>query len=230
MRRPTVVTLLGIVVLAGCGERATNTAPLTAGDSQLSAAKSGATDPTATWTFPLSDAGLGVRSDHLYSDGTSSVYANGICSVATTIFATTQLSNSGDATLQTGNNGRCTRHFTFAFPDGSSESATVFDNLREIENTTYSIPIGSTVERQLHMGDGTVSPSVATRCNGLVWGYGVASNIAAGSDSVLVTRVDASTWHVVTRDPPNNLAYCKNTGELLAMPVDFRVISSRPLP
>jgi hypothetical protein len=227
VRTPTIV-LLGIVVLAACGERATNTAPLTGGQLQLSATK-GPTDPTATWKYPLNDAGLGVRSDHLYSDGTYSVYANGVCNVATTIFATTQLSNSGDATLNTGASGKCVRHFTFVYPDGFTESTPIFNNLRDLENTTDSIPVGSTLERQLHMGS-DVWPNVSSRCGGLIWGYGAANNIAFGSDSVLVTRVDASTWHVVTKLAPDNMAYCKNTGELLSMPVDFTVISSRPLP
>src|SRR5690348_7296263 len=42
---------------------------------------SGPTDPTATWYIPLSDAALNVRSDHLNGNGTSSVYANGVCNV-----------------------------------------------------------------------------------------------------------------------------------------------------
>ena len=104
----------------------------------------------------------------------------------------------------------------------------MFSNLRAIENTTYLIPVGTTVLRQLHIGNSW--PNVISRCDGLVWGYGVANDIAAGSDSVWVTRVDASTWHVFSQDPPHNLAWCKATGELLPMPVDFTVVSSRPLP
>ena len=230
MRLHTLLTVLGIAGITACDEQAANTAPRSGGQLSVSAARTvGATDPTATWKYPLNDAALAVRSDHLYSDGANSVYANGICNVATTIFATTEHSNSGDATLSTGGSGKCLRHFTFVYPDGVTETTPSFNNLRGIENTTYSIPVGSTVERQLHMGTDVV-PNVGSRCGGLIWGYGVANDIAAGSDSVLVTRLDASTWHVQSQDAPHNKAYCKNTGQLFAMPVDFTVISSRPLP
>jgi hypothetical protein len=187
------------------------------------------TDPTTTWTYPLNDAGLGVRSDHLYSDGVHSAYSNGVCSLSTTIFATDAASNSGDATLNTGSHGRCVRHFTFVYPDGYSETLPSFNNLRMLENTTYSITIGATVERQLHMGSDAIS-NVASRCGGLVWGVGPLGQTAVGSDSVLVTRLDASTWHVASQPPPHNLAWCKTTGQLFAMPVDFTVVSNRPLP
>jgi hypothetical protein len=192
----------------------------------------GPTDPTATFTIPLSDAGLSIRSDHLYSDGTNSLYADGTCNVAAKIFATTQLSSnpSGDATLNTGTGGgKCSRHITVVFPDGSSESEGTFMNLREIENTIYSIPIGATVERQLHIGTDQ-TPSSNSRCGGFVFGYGVANNIGAGSDSVLVTRIDASTWHAYSQPAPHNQAYCKNNGQLYAMNVDISVVSSRALP
>lgn len=191
---------------------------------------SGPTDPTATWYIPLSDAALNVRSDHLNGNGTSSVYANGVCNVSTTIFATVQGSNSGDATLSTGTGGgRCSRHISVVFPDGTSEVDGTFMNLREIENTVYSIPIGGTVLRQLHVGTDQ-TPSSNSRCGGLVFGYGVANNIAAGSDSVSVTRIDASTWHAYSQAAPHNLAYCKNDGQLYPMNIDITVVSSRALP
>ncbi len=187
-------------------------------------------DPTATFTIPLNDAGLSIRSDHLFSDGTSSQYADGTCNVAAKIFATTQFSNSGDATLNTGTGGRkCGRQITVIFPDGSSEIDGTFMNLRDIENTMYSIPIGSTVERQLHVGTDQ-TPSTHSRCGGFVFGYGVANDIGAGSDSVWVNRVDARTWHAYSQAPPHNLAYCKNTGQLFPMTVDLTVIANRPLP
>jgi len=188
-------------------------------------------DPTATWKFPLNDAGLSVRSDHGFSDGTSSLYTDGLCKVGAKIFATTQYSNSGDAILNTGTSksGQCLRRLTVVYPDGFSEVVSTFSNLREIENTSYSIPIGTTVERQLHVGTDQL-PGVTTRCGGLVFGYGVAANVGIGSDSVFVTRVDARTWHAVSQAPPHNLAYCKNTGELFPMTIDLTVVSNRPLP
>ena len=102
-------------------------------------------------------------------------------------------------------------------------------NLREIENSLYSIPIGATVLRQLHVGTDQ-SARLNSRCGGLVFGYGVANDIAAGSDSVLVTRTDASTWHAVTQPAPDNLAWCKNDGQLYPMTVDLTVVSSKALP
>jgi hypothetical protein len=47
---------------------------------------------------------------------------------------------------------------------------------------------------------------------------------------VLVTRVDASTWHVATQAAPNDRARCSNTGEWLTMPLRFKVTSHTPLP
>jgi hypothetical protein len=175
---------------------------------------------------------LSVQSDHQYSAGANSVYANGVCNVATTIFATAQNSNSGDATLNTGVAGKgakCARTITVVFPDGYVEVDGTFMNLREIENTMYSITIGATVERQLHVST-DITSSDHSRCGGLVFGYGTLNNVAAGSDSVWVTRTDASTWHAVSQPAPNNLAWCKNTGELFPMTIDITVVSSRPLP
>jgi hypothetical protein len=187
-------------------------------------------DPTATFTIPLNDAGLSIRSDRLYSDGTNSQYADGTCNVAAKIFATTQFSNSGDATLNTGSGGgKCARHITVIFPDGSVEVDGTFMNLREIENTGYSIPLGATVKRQLHVGT-EVTPSAHTRCGGFVFGYGVANGVGTGSDSVWVTRVDARTWHAYSQAAPHNNGWCKNTGQLFPMNVDLTVISNRPLP
>jgi hypothetical protein len=232
-RRVTVHTVCFLMAasLAACSDSGVIGAPRSLTPDAADAAKAppAPTDPTATWYIPLSDAGLSVRSDHLYGSGSNSVYANGVCNIATTIFATASKSNSGDATLNTGTGGKCSRHITVVFPDGSSESDGTFMNLREIENTMYSITIGATVNRQLHVGTDQ-TPSDNSRCGGLVFGYGVANNIAAGSDSVQVTRVDASTWHAVSQPAPHNLAWCKNTGELFPMNIDITVVSSRALP
>lgn len=188
-------------------------------------------DPTATFAIPLSDAGLSIRSDRMFSDGTNSLYTDGSCNVSAKIFATTQLSTnpSGDATLNTGTgSGKCARRITVIFPDGTSESEGTFMNLREIEDPSYSIPIGATVRRQLHVGTDQ-TPSTHSRCGGFVFGYGVRNDVGAGSDSLWVTRVDARTWHAYS-DPQHNLAWCKNTGQLFPMTVDLTVISNRPLP
>jgi len=183
--------------------------------------------------LPLDDAVLALRSDRQYSDGTYSVYADGVCNVTAKIFATTQYYISGDATLDMNGSGSgkrttCLRRVTLIYPDGISETIPVFSNLREVENTTYSIPVGATVKRQLHIGSG--SSADPSRCDALPFGYGEVSGLGVGSDSVLVTRINASTWHVVSQPSPHNFAYCKSNQQLYAMPVDFVVVSSSPLP
>lgn len=187
-------------------------------------------NPTSIWYLPLNDAGLSFKSDYQFSDGTYSVYQDGVCNVSTSIFAKDS-TGSGDATATTQTTGRCSRKFTLVYPDGFVETAGGFLNLREIENLSFLMPIDTTMERQLHINLGSRNAlNIGTRCGALVFGYGVQNDIAQGSDSVLVTRIDASTWHVFSQPPPHNLAYCKNTGQLYAMTVDFVVGSSRPLP
>ena len=222
--RTRALPLFALVILSACSDQTTTTSPRLAANAGMLAAKNSVTDPSATWYFPT-DATLSVQSDGLNLSGGNSVYANGVCNVTTNIFATTANSNSGDATINMGNgNGKCARRLRFIYPDGTSDLIGVFGNLRQIENTTYAIAVGTTVKRQLHLG--TTAPNATSRCNGLVWGYGVANDIAAGSDSVLVTRVDASTWHVAS-DPNHNLAWCKATGELFPMSVEFTLVASR---
>lgn len=188
-------------------------------------------DPTSIWYLPLNDSGLSFKSDYQFSDSTYSVYQDGVCNVSSQIFATDSL-GSGDATANTQATGKCSRTFTLTYPDGFVETDGGWLNLTEIENRSFLMPIGATMERQLHIAlsnHNTLSNN-GTRCAGLVFGYGVFNDIAQGSDSVLVTRIDASTWHVFSQPPPHNLAYCKNNGQLYAMIVDFVVGSSRPLP
>jgi hypothetical protein len=227
MHSRTLGALAAVAVLAACGDAVsapTGRSLQPTGTASL--AKPGPTDPTATFAFPLADASLALRGDHLYSDGSSSVYANGVCGVGAKIFATAAASNSGDATMQTNSSPdhRCRdypRTLTVVFSD-STEVSVVFMNLREIENTSYAIPIGSTVPRGLHVNE--------TRCNGLVWQGTLGDGTVTGADSVLVTRVNATTWSIQTQPAPNDKAYCKNTGVLYHLPVQFTLVSSVPLP
>ncbi len=188
-------------------------------------------DPATTWMLPLADGGLGLRSDHLYSDGVNSVYADGVCKVTSHIYATSDFSGTGDAVINTNQTtGKCTRRFTLVFPDGYSETVGSFNNVRLIENAGYSIPIGATVRRQLHVAPAQLMANNPSRCGNLIFGYGVTSDIAAGSDSLLVTRVNATTWHVVSQAPPHTMAYCRDIGQYFSIPVDFTIVSNRPLP
>jgi hypothetical protein len=206
-----------------------------AGDARMPAApetpllaRATVTDPSATFRFPLADAALNVKSDGVMSDGTYSAYANGQCGVEAKIFATAEFSNSGDATLNMTNARKSTgcvapRHFTIVFPDGLTETTTSFSNLRELENTTYAIPVGATVPRAFHLG------MSSTRCEGLAWST-LAGGVTVPGDSVIVTRTAADSWHIQSQPYPNNRAWCKPNGPTYNMAVDFTITSSRPLP
>jgi hypothetical protein len=187
-------------------------------------------DPKATFSFPLADAGLGLASDGQFNDGTWSQYADGVCGVVSRIFATTAASNSGDATMQTNQprtkDRSCAvfpRTVTLRYPDAVNETIGTFMNLRQVENTTYAIPIGATVKRAFGL-------SGSGRCGQVRWGVVGSPGGPAEGDSVLVTRVDASTWHVATQAAPNDRGRCSNTGEWLTMPLRFKVTSHTPLP
>jgi hypothetical protein len=193
------------------------------------AAAHGTSDPTATWKIPLNATGLAFQSDGRYGDGTYSVYANGVCNVSATIFATAAGSNTGDATIQTSkpSGGKCGRVFTLSYPDGYTETLPSFNNLNQLENTTYSIPIGTTAARRLILAPGSLSNN-PSRCGRLL--FGPNGTVGVASDSILVTRVDARTWQVQSQAAPNDLAYCENNGLSYEMPVNFVVVSSVALP
>ena len=188
-------------------------------------------DPKATFLYPLADASLNVRSDGLFSDGTYSVYANGVCGVVSKIYATTEQSNTGDATMGTyqprTKDRTCAtypRRIRIIFPDGFTETTHTGTNLRFVENSTSSIPVGATVKRALHVGVGE-----SVRCEGLVWSANRTGTPVPG-DSVLVTRLAEDRWHVQSQPYPNNRAYCWPNGPAYNMTVELTVVSSRPLP
>ena len=227
--RHTVIPVLVLsVTLAACRAQESSN-PLLPTEPMLAKPPAGPGDPTASFWFPVDDATLGLRSDHLFLNGTSSVYANGVCGVNSGIFATTEASNSGDAVMHTVNprnkDRSCAQYprtVTLEYAPGDVESSTVFMNVREIANTTYQIPIGSTVRRALAVQAG--------RCETLRFNTQPAGGAFLGADSVNVTRMDASTWLVETQPPPNNKAYCNATGQLYNIAARFTVVSSAPLP
>lgn len=227
--RSTLLTVIALLVV-GCSTEPS--APFVGGDPVFAKGGPAPTDPTATWMLPLDDQGLAFRSDGQFSDGTYSVYANGVCGVDAKIFATTQKSNSGDGIIQTNPAGKgknpCARSFTLHYPDGFTETLQSFNNLRKLQNTDTVIPIGATVTRQLILNPSVMGPS---RCGRLLWGEGDFGG-GVGSDSVLVTRLDERTWHVESQPPPKNKAWCRDMdGALLDMPpVSFRIVSDRDLP
>ena len=228
MFRPTFSTIMALTLLVACSDSGTN--PLSPHAESANAARvSGPSDPTATWKIPVADAGLGLRSDGQFTDGTYSVYADGVCGVKAKIFATTQASNSGDATIQTSapKGGKCGRRFTLSYPDGYTETLPSFNNLHEVQNTTFSIPIGATVNRRLVINPGVLQNN-PSRCGRLIFGPNAATG--AGSDSVQVTRIDARTWQVQSQASPSDLAHCENNGQLYSMRVNFVIVSSSALP
>lgn len=217
MPRPILLLTAALVLAAACSE--SPTAPANVNVPTASAKPGGPTDPTATWTVPVPDGILGFA-----SDGQGS-YADGVCGVSAKIFATTAGSNSGDATIQTAKAKNCTRRFTLHYPDTTTESVLSFNNLLQLQNTTYSIPIGSTVKRRLILNPGAVSNN-PSRCGRLL--FGPNGSVGVGSDSVNVTRTSASSWLV--ESAASNLAYCEANGALYSMPVSFVVTSSSSLP
>jgi hypothetical protein len=221
--------VLGLFTIA-CREQITGP-PSIAADPARASRSSGPVDPTDTWKIPLADANLALRSDRAYSDGTYSSYTSGVCNVSGGIFATTAASNSGDATIQTSNptKGKCGRQFTIVYPDGFTETLASFANLNDLENTAYSIPAGTTVNRRLVVNPGVLSNN-PSRCGRLFFGVGPLGEKGIGSDSVAVTRLDASTWQVQSQPAPHDQAMCETNGQLYAMPVSFVVVSSYPLP
>ena len=200
----------------------------------LAKAPPAVTDPNATFSFPIVDTGLGLKSDGEFVSGGNSVYANDVCGVKAKIFATATASNSGDATMQTNNptfrDRKCPQYprtITLAYSDGVSETIPVFMNVREIQNATSSIPIGTTVRRAF-----AVNPTQNTRCDVLIWTRERLSDpgVEFPADSVLVTRVAADTWHVQTQPYPDNRAYCTTLEQSFYMSVDFTITTDRALP
>jgi hypothetical protein len=186
-------------------------------------------NPTPTWKIPLADATLAFRSDGTNGDGTYSIYSDGVCDVGTVIIE----GGSGDATINT-TKGKCIRKFDLVYPDGSSELVQSFNNLNELETTAFAIPVGATAERRF-----VINPGVWTnnsRCDRLSFGqYAPNAILGAGSDSVLVQRLDARTWHVYSKPDDSDgtahdIAMCEKTGELLQMPIDFTIVASSDQP
>ncbi len=188
-------------------------------------------DPKTMWTIPLDDRALGLRSDRMYSDGSASVYDDGVCGVSSRLYSTTSASNSGDATLQTDNprtkSVKCVaypRKFTVVYDNGIIDTRPAFMNLRGIENTVYSIPIDST---RLHGLTVTLS-GTGPGCSALRWNSIVQGATVAG-DRLLVTRTTINTWTVQSQPSPNNRAYCVDNGNSYQLNVRFTVVK-RTLP
>lgn len=228
--RPHAFLTLALLTVIGCMAEPTasdlDTALLSKGKG--GGGSSGPSDPTATWLIP-DNGGLSFRSDGQYSADGISTYANGVCGVSAKIFATTEYSHSGDATINMDAPKRgCGRRVTLVYPDNFTETVRTFGNLRVLQNTTTIIPVGATVKRTLAISPGNLSNN-PSRCDGLLFGQGGQGN-GVGSDSVLVTRLDGRTWRVFSDPASTRLAWCKKLDQLLEMTVDFTIVASEDLP
>ena len=215
-----VLTIGTAATLVACNSDQSTPAAVT-GPVPIASAKP-PSDPRTTFTVPLADADLGLKSDHQFSG----VYADGVCGVNSQLF----LGGTGDAIMDTRNpkftDNRCSlypRTMTIDYGDGVVQSSTVFINVREIQNGAYRIPIGGFAKRGLHVNE--------TRCDGLVWQgtLGDGTN-TGGADSVIVTRTSANSWTVETQPYPDNEAYCKASGAKYNIAVRFTITSSTSLP
>lgn len=228
------IAAAALVVVAACHD--TTTQPLISAAGAPSLSRSTVTDPTATWSIPLADQGLNLRSDGEYPDaaGVNSVYANGVCGISTTIFATTAASNSGDATINSGTSRNCSRQFFVMYPDGTGESFRSFNNLRDLQNTTDSIAVGDSALHMFVVNPGTLSNN-PSRCGTIYFGPGPLGDKGVGSNPVWVRRIDGRTWHVHSQasdatGQPQDWALCANNGLLYQMQVDLTIMASRDLP
>ena len=225
-----------LIALAACSEQSGGpSAPGLLPPTGISAARGGPSDPTATWKIPLSDAGLSLKSDHLFNDTMYSAYADGTCGVAAKIFATTAFSNTGDATIQMSypSGHKCGRTITLVYPDSVTETLSTASNLNQLQSTSPAtvIQAGDSALRRLIVSfqvSGLNNPT-SSRCGRVIFGDN--GNIGAGTDKLLVTRIDARTWRVQSQPSPNNRALCESLGIVYpGMVVDFVVVASADLP
>ena len=225
-----------LIALAACSEQSGGpSAPGLLPPTGISAARGGPSDPTATWKIPLADAGLSLKSDHLFNDTMYSAYADGTCGVAAKIFATTAFSNTGDATIQMSypSGHKCGRTITLVYPDSATETLATFSNLNQLQNTNPATVIhqGESALRRLIVGfqvSGLNNPT-SSRCGRVIFGDN--GNVGSGTDQLLVTRIDARTWRVQSQPAPNNRALCESLGIIYpGMVLDFLVVASADLP
>jgi hypothetical protein len=233
MKQLVLVAAALIAGLSSCSEPTEARHAMSSGSVPSASKSSQTADPTATWKIPLDEAGLALKSDGRFGDGSASVYANGVCGVSTRIFSAA--SESGDATLQTSypKGKGCGRTVIMAYPDGGADTLAVLGNLNKLESADLAnaIPIAQTSLRRLIIGfnDRLAGNPTAGRCGRVIFGDN--GTVGAGTDMLLVTRVDATTWHVQSQPAPNNRALCENLSAIYdGMNVDLTIVSSTALP
>ena len=211
MKCSRFVLLIIASIASACSENVDQPLAPIPGSAALAKAPPPPPDPKTTLKLPLDGTGLAVTSDGMFGDGTFSAYTDGVCGVTASIF----VGGSGDAVMQTNKPGardrQCAttaRTWRLAYDDGFVETIPVFVNLHQVQNSSFTIPVGAKVKRKFG-----INPTQNTRCDRLVWGE--------NSDSVLVTRTATNTWEVQSQPAPNDQAWCSTTGVVHHMPIRF---------
>ncbi len=175
-------------------------------------------DPSADFTM---DNTLGVRSDSY-----SPTYRLGVCGVNTHIFLA---NGGGDGFMQTDNprfrDNRCAaypRKLVIDYGDGVTAAGGTGINVNSLSTALFTIPVGTSAMRGLNIAD--------ARCGGLRWKARLQEGLIVPADSVIVTRVDATTFTVRTQPPPNNRAYCIGLKRSFNISAGFTIVASRPFP
>lgn len=253
MRVPStmVVTSCFLGALA-CSESAvTSVRP-----SESSLAAKAPSNPTATF-YLSNDAAYRLRGDGAYLEGSTSPFAgasrylDGECGVSSTFFALS--GGSGDATMNTGTSGRCTRRIRLSYeivnadgtttPDGSLVTSS-FLNVRKLEVAATGtipasyIPVGGDDQRTFAFDDGGAKCGTAGT-SAIVFSALLNDGTVTGADLVNVHRDAADTWTVTTTPDEidaltgqtihHDKAYCRGNGQLYHLPLHFSIRSSVPL-
>jgi hypothetical protein len=224
--------------------------------SESPAAAKPPADPTATY-FISNDAVYLLSGDNAYLEGASSPFAgssrymNGECGVSSTFFALA--GESGDATMNTGTNGRCTRRIRLAYASVNADGTTTsegsvvtssFLNVRKLQVAAAGgapasyIPVGGDGTRTFAFDDGGAKCGTSGTA-AIVFSSLLNDGTITGADLVNVHRDAADTWTITTTPDEidaltgqtihHDKAYCKGNGKLYHIPLHFSIRSSVPL-
>jgi hypothetical protein len=212
--------------------------------------------PTATF-YLSNDAEYLLRGDGAYLEGVSSPFAgasrykDGECGVTSVVYALP--GGSGDATMNTGSTGRCSRRIRLSYATIGANGATTIDgslttssflNVRKLHAAAsataagLSIPVGADSLRTFALSDdgarcGTAGTAaiafVPVLNNGTVTGADLVNVHRDAADqwtvSTLPDEIDALTGQITHHDK----AYCAGNGTLYHLPLRFTIQSSTPL-
>ena len=243
--------LLGITPLLAalaCGRESATPSAMAPTSPALAGGK--ASPPTATFYLSNDPAHL-LRGDDAYLEITApltgtSRYRNGEACVTSVVYALS--GGSGDATMNTGFTGRCSRRIRLTYErinaDGTTTSegsltARSFLNVHKLHVTAgNTIPVGESALREFAFSDdGARCGTGGTQAIAFV---PVRNGVPTGADLVNVRRDGLDTWTVSTLpdevDPEtgqttvhHDKAYCAGNGALYHIPLHFTIRSSTPL-